>query len=207
MSVVITSGGMGSFHAMVNSSVHVVMYFYYGLSAAGPRFQKFLWWKKYMTAIQLVRIAYTDSVVLPVEHIFYCVFGSFLIFLLNRSSLCWYLSMLPSITSWAAVITSSLWSSTSSGFMVPSSLFCSPTSGSRLTLRASDCRNSVRTAQLCTQMANTVRMATVWKTVLPMVYHTGLPMARSTTRMAALTWVRWRRPRKSGRKSPRCMAL
>uniref|UniRef100_A0A3P8R3K1 Elongation of very long chain fatty acids protein 1 n=1 Tax=Astatotilapia calliptera TaxID=8154 RepID=A0A3P8R3K1_ASTCA len=48
-------GGMGSFHAMVNSSVHVVMYFYYGLSAAGPHFQKFLWWKKYMTAIQLIQ--------------------------------------------------------------------------------------------------------------------------------------------------------
>ncbi|CAL8307759.1 unnamed protein product [Lota lota] len=48
-------GGMGSFHAMINCSVHIVMYFYYGLSAAGPRFQKFLWWKKYMTAIQLVQ--------------------------------------------------------------------------------------------------------------------------------------------------------
>ncbi|MEE6495108.1 hypothetical protein FKM82_001955 [Ascaphus truei] len=48
-------GGMGSFHAMINSLVHVIMYFYYGLSAAGPRFQKFLWWKKHMTAIQLVR--------------------------------------------------------------------------------------------------------------------------------------------------------
>lgn len=48
-------GGMGSFHAMVNSSVHIIMYFYYGLSAAGPRFQKFLWWKKYMTAIQLTQ--------------------------------------------------------------------------------------------------------------------------------------------------------
>lgn len=48
-------GGMGSFHAMVNSTVHIIMYFYYGLSAAGPRFQKFLWWKKYMTAIQLIQ--------------------------------------------------------------------------------------------------------------------------------------------------------
>ncbi|XP_072517159.1 elongation of very long chain fatty acids protein 1b [Salminus brasiliensis] len=48
-------GGMGSFHAMVNSVVHVIMYFYYGLSAAGPRFQKYLWWKKYMTAIQLTQ--------------------------------------------------------------------------------------------------------------------------------------------------------
>ncbi|KAM9322140.1 elongation of very long chain fatty acids protein 1a [Pholidichthys leucotaenia] len=49
------AGGMGSFHAMVNSTVHVIMYFYYGLSAAGPRFQKYLWWKKYMTAIQLIQ--------------------------------------------------------------------------------------------------------------------------------------------------------
>uniref|UniRef100_A0A8D2MK30 Elongation of very long chain fatty acids protein n=1 Tax=Zonotrichia albicollis TaxID=44394 RepID=A0A8D2MK30_ZONAL len=47
-------GGMGSFHAMINSMVHVVMYFYYGLSAAGPAFQKYLWWKKHITAIQLV---------------------------------------------------------------------------------------------------------------------------------------------------------
>lgn len=49
------AGGMGSFHALVNSMVHVIMYFYYGLSAAGPRFQKYLWWKKYMTAIQLTQ--------------------------------------------------------------------------------------------------------------------------------------------------------
>lgn len=49
------AGGMGTFHAMVNSMVHVIMYFYYGLSAAGPRFQKYLWWKKYMTAIQLTQ--------------------------------------------------------------------------------------------------------------------------------------------------------
>ncbi|OXB50789.1 hypothetical protein ASZ78_009163 [Callipepla squamata] len=46
---------MGSFHAMINSMVHVVMYFYYGLSAAGPAFQKYLWWKKHITAIQLAQ--------------------------------------------------------------------------------------------------------------------------------------------------------
>nr|WAH70731.1 ELOVL fatty acid elongase 1a [Eleutheronema rhadinum] len=49
------AGGMGCFHAMVNAGVHVIMYTYYGLSAAGPRFQKYLWWKKYMTAIQLTQ--------------------------------------------------------------------------------------------------------------------------------------------------------
>uniref|UniRef100_A0A2K6GXW9 Elongation of very long chain fatty acids protein n=1 Tax=Propithecus coquereli TaxID=379532 RepID=A0A2K6GXW9_PROCO len=48
-------GGMGSFHAMINSSVHVVMYLYYGLSALGPVAQPYLWWKKHMTAIQLIQ--------------------------------------------------------------------------------------------------------------------------------------------------------
>ena len=46
---------MGSFHAMINSSVHVIMYLYYGLSALGLVAQPYLWWKKHMTAIQLVR--------------------------------------------------------------------------------------------------------------------------------------------------------
>lgn len=32
------------------------MYSYYLFSALGPRFQKFLWWKKYLTALQMVRI-------------------------------------------------------------------------------------------------------------------------------------------------------
>ncbi|XP_077190235.1 very long chain fatty acid elongase 1 isoform X2 [Paroedura picta] len=48
-------GGMGSFHALVNSIVHVIMYFYYALSAAGPAFHKYLWWKKHITAIQLLQ--------------------------------------------------------------------------------------------------------------------------------------------------------
>lgn len=30
------------------------MYSYYGLSAMGPNVSKYLWWKKYMTIIQLV---------------------------------------------------------------------------------------------------------------------------------------------------------
>lgn len=30
------------------------MYLYYGLSALGPVAQPYLWWKKHMTAIQLV---------------------------------------------------------------------------------------------------------------------------------------------------------
>lgn len=48
------AGGLGTFHAMVNCLVHVIMYSYYALSALGPAYQKYLWWKKYMTSIQLV---------------------------------------------------------------------------------------------------------------------------------------------------------
>ncbi|XP_068127921.1 very long chain fatty acid elongase 7 [Hyperolius riggenbachi] len=49
------AGGLGTFHALVNSVVHVIMYSYYGLSALGPAYQKYLWWKKYMTTIQLTQ--------------------------------------------------------------------------------------------------------------------------------------------------------
>uniref|UniRef100_A0A6I8SJT3 Elongation of very long chain fatty acids protein n=1 Tax=Xenopus tropicalis TaxID=8364 RepID=A0A6I8SJT3_XENTR len=49
------AGGLGTFHALVNCVVHVIMYSYYGLSALGPAYQKYLWWKKYMTSIQLTQ--------------------------------------------------------------------------------------------------------------------------------------------------------
>lgn len=45
---------MGTFHALLNCVVHVFMYSYYGLTALGPSYQKYLWWKKYLTTIQLV---------------------------------------------------------------------------------------------------------------------------------------------------------
>lgn len=49
------AGGLGTFHALLNCCVHVIMYSYYALSALGPTYQKYLWWKKYMTTIQLVQ--------------------------------------------------------------------------------------------------------------------------------------------------------
>ncbi|UYV63389.1 ELOVL4 [Cordylochernes scorpioides] len=48
--------------AMANSFVHVVMYLYYGLASMGPKMQKYLFWKKYLTVLQLVSIsAHWDS--------------------------------------------------------------------------------------------------------------------------------------------------
>uniref|UniRef100_A0A182N3Y3 Elongation of very long chain fatty acids protein n=1 Tax=Anopheles dirus TaxID=7168 RepID=A0A182N3Y3_9DIPT len=40
---------------IINNFVHTLMYFYYMLSAMGPRYQKYLWWKKYMTEIQIAQ--------------------------------------------------------------------------------------------------------------------------------------------------------
>jgi hypothetical protein len=39
---------------MINTFVHIIMYTYYLFSALGPRFQKYLWWKKYLTVLQMV---------------------------------------------------------------------------------------------------------------------------------------------------------
>ena len=38
----------------MNAAIHVLMYLYYGLASCGPKIQKYLWWKKYLTIIQMV---------------------------------------------------------------------------------------------------------------------------------------------------------
>jgi hypothetical protein len=48
-------GGHSSFFGFINSFVHIPMYLYYGLSAIGPHMNKYLFWKKYMTSLQMVR--------------------------------------------------------------------------------------------------------------------------------------------------------
>jgi len=40
---------------LLNSFVHVIMYSYYALSTVGPKIQKYLWWKKYLTQLQLIQ--------------------------------------------------------------------------------------------------------------------------------------------------------
>ncbi|CAG2119426.1 unnamed protein product, partial [Medioppia subpectinata] len=44
--------------AFVNSIVHTVMYSYYLLSAFGPQIQPYLWWKRYITRLQLIQFAF-----------------------------------------------------------------------------------------------------------------------------------------------------
>lgn len=47
-------GGHSTFFGLLNTFVHIVMYSYYLFSALGEKYQKFLWWKKYLTALQMV---------------------------------------------------------------------------------------------------------------------------------------------------------
>lgn len=51
------AGGFSTFHALLNSFIHVLMYIYYGLSALGPEYSKYLFWKKYMTKMQMIQFA------------------------------------------------------------------------------------------------------------------------------------------------------
>ena len=52
--VKLAPSGHGTFFGYINCFVHVIMYFYYVIAALGPRFQKYLWWKKYLTTVQMV---------------------------------------------------------------------------------------------------------------------------------------------------------
>ena len=47
------AGGSSFLGALFNCCVHVVMYSYYALSAMGGRVKRFLWWKKYLTVLQV----------------------------------------------------------------------------------------------------------------------------------------------------------
>lgn len=48
-------GGHGTLLGLINTLVHVIMYFYYMVSALGPQYQKYLQWKSYVTVIQMVQ--------------------------------------------------------------------------------------------------------------------------------------------------------
>ena len=48
-------GGHGTLLGVINAFIHIIMYAYYMLSAFGPHMQKYLWWKKHLTSLQLVQ--------------------------------------------------------------------------------------------------------------------------------------------------------
>jgi len=48
-------GGHLTLFGFLNSFIHMVMYTYYLLAAMGPQFKKYLWWKKYLTKMQMAQ--------------------------------------------------------------------------------------------------------------------------------------------------------
>lgn len=69
---------------LINTLIHVIMYSYYALAALGPEFQKYLWWKKYITQIQLIQfvcvmvwfvVVYFKQTDLPIGYMA-CNFGN-----------------------------------------------------------------------------------------------------------------------------------
>lgn len=49
------AGGSSFLGAFFNCCVHVIMYSYYALSTLGERVRPFLWWKKYLTVLQMLQ--------------------------------------------------------------------------------------------------------------------------------------------------------
>lgn len=45
-----------AFFPFINSFIHTIMYTYYALSALGPRIRPYLWWKKYLTQLQIIQL-------------------------------------------------------------------------------------------------------------------------------------------------------
>ncbi|XP_014209424.1 elongation of very long chain fatty acids protein AAEL008004-like [Copidosoma floridanum] len=48
-------GGHATLLGLINSFIHILMYTYYMLAAFGPEVQKYLWWKRHLTSLQLVQ--------------------------------------------------------------------------------------------------------------------------------------------------------
>uniref|UniRef100_A0A131YIQ0 Elongation of very long chain fatty acids protein n=1 Tax=Rhipicephalus appendiculatus TaxID=34631 RepID=A0A131YIQ0_RHIAP len=53
----------------INCLVHVIMYSYYFLSSFGPALQPYLWWKRYLTQIQIAQLAFfVVYAIVPMVH-------------------------------------------------------------------------------------------------------------------------------------------
>ncbi|CAG9860521.1 unnamed protein product [Phyllotreta striolata] len=48
-------GGHGTLLGVINCFIHVIMYTYYFVSSLGPQYQKYLWWKRHVTALQMIQ--------------------------------------------------------------------------------------------------------------------------------------------------------
>lgn len=59
-----TASCLGLF-PLVNTFVHIIMYTYYAAASFGPSVQPYLWWKKYITQMQLAQFALYAAYTIP----------------------------------------------------------------------------------------------------------------------------------------------
>lgn len=50
--------GQAVLMVLVNTFIHVLMYTYYFGTLLGPRFQRYLWWKRYLTQLQIAQFVF-----------------------------------------------------------------------------------------------------------------------------------------------------
>lgn len=62
-------GGHGTFFGLLNTFVHIIMYSYYLFAGLGPKYQKYLWWKKYLT-VSLQKLILINKMVMQTIKIF-----------------------------------------------------------------------------------------------------------------------------------------
>ncbi|CAK9797109.1 Elongation of very long chain fatty acids protein [Anthophora plagiata] len=75
--------GHGTLLGLINCFIHIIMYTYYMLSSIGPQMNKYLWWKKYLTTLQLIQfcIIFVHSAQLLFNGCNYPIFITFLLML------------------------------------------------------------------------------------------------------------------------------
>ncbi|XP_004928326.1 elongation of very long chain fatty acids protein 7 isoform X1 [Bombyx mori] len=61
-----------AFMAVLNCTIHVFMYVYYGIASFGLKYRKYLWWKKYLTIMQLIQFLLIMIHVMIQTHITDC---------------------------------------------------------------------------------------------------------------------------------------
>lgn len=78
--------GHGTFLGVINAFIHIIMYAYYMLTSIGPHMNKYLWWKKYLTTLQLIQffMVFVHTFQLFVNN---CNYPLVISFLLNLNSL------------------------------------------------------------------------------------------------------------------------
>lgn len=74
--------GQAALGLAINAGVHTVMYSYYLLATLGPAIQKYLWWKKYLTRIQIIQnVVFMSHMAIPL--FVDCGFPRYLIWIAN----------------------------------------------------------------------------------------------------------------------------